>query len=459
MTETNDPLAEFEGLSYEELVEEGRRTEAVYDGSKWRQGDLARQVEEAYGKLKEYAESVGVERALMGQYRLVAEVFSTRQERYPLSWSHHRAVYTHSPEERAHFLAQAVTLGWSVVQLVQHAGKPGSNTSEDFGDGGDGGDGGGGDDGSEDPIYVRVGDLYQIGPHRVLCDDSGNAENVARALGDLVPSIVFTDPPYGVGYVGKTEEALTIDNDARDDAAGSEALDILVKDIIQSGVVELSETTDEFRAAVSGDTHRITVATFEAIAEFLPPGTPYYVCAPAGDMEPVLRHACETLGSLRQTLVWVKNAPVMGRQDYHWQHEFLFYGWTPGAAHSWVSGKAGHVTVLGVTIQRDEKNAPQKDTNGNVLAVLDVHRPSASREHPTSKPIRLALQVLVNHLTKLGVVLDPFCGSGSTLIAANALDVTAVGIELDPRYAQATIQRLENALQTTAELIPPETLD
>ncbi len=237
--------------------------------------------------------------------------------------------------------------------------------------------------------YVKTGDLYAVGPHWVLCGDSSDPDVLRRALGDQPPHLLFTDPPYGVDYEGKTEEALTIEND---------------------------------------ESEEIALDVFAALKGLLPPGTPYYVCSPAGDMEYAMRDAVKLLGSLRQSIVWAKDVMVMGRQDYQWKHELLMYGWVDGAAHSWY-GRRDKVTVW------------------------EIDRPKVSREHPTMKPLELMAEAIRNSTVEGDVVFDPFLGSGSTLVAAAQLGRIGVGVELDPAYAQVAISRLENELQTKAVLL------
>ena len=238
--------------------------------------------------------------------------------------------------------------------------------------------------------YVKTGHLYQIGPHRVLCGDASDPDVVRRALGDLVPNLLLTDPPYGVDYEGKTEEALTIQDDGADSDIAAQA--------------------------------------FRALVGILPPGTPYYVCAPAGDAEYMMRDAVKVIGPLRQSIVWVKDTLVMGRQDYQWKHELLMYGWVAGFAHAWYG-------------RRDK------------TTVWFFDRPKASRQHPTMKPLALRAEPILYSTKKGDVVLDVFAGSGSTVVAAAQLDRIGVAIEIDSGYAQIAVERLENEVQAQAELI------
>lgn len=229
---------------------------------------------------------------------------------------------------------------------------------------------------------VKLGELYQLGNHYLLCGDSTNQANVARLMGGSQASLIFTDPPYGVSYVGKTKEALTIENDSLSD-------DNLAPLLI-----------DAFNAWP------------------LAPGGSYYVCSPAGNTETTFRLALRAaIGlELRQCLVWVKQQFVMGRQDYHWRHESILYGWKEGAAHYFVDDRT-------------------LDT------VWEFDRPKRSTEHPTMKPVELVQNALMNSSKKGDIVFDGFCGSGTTIIAAEKTNRKCRGSEIDPRYCDVIIRR------------------
>jgi site-specific DNA-methyltransferase (adenine-specific) len=130
------------------------------------------------------------------------------------------------------------------------------------------------------------------------------------------------------------------------------------------------------------------------------------------------------LGIWRQTLVWVKQQLVMGRSDYHYRHEPIFYGWKPGAAHTAPPGR-------------------KSDT------IWEFDRPSRSGEHPTMKPVALIEQAITNHTQRNDVVLDLFGGSGSTLIAAHAAGRVARLMELDPKYCDVICKRFQQATGVT----------
>jgi len=226
------------------------------------------------------------------------------------------------------------------------------------------------------------GGVYQLGRHRVMCASSTDSANVQRLMGDVRADLYLTDPPYNVDYTGKTKDALKIENDKKTDG------DFLIF---------LSEA-------------------FKAATDVMKDGAAFYIWH--ADSEGFnFRGACKTVGlDVRECLVWVKNSMVLGRQDYQWRHEPCLYGWKAGAAHSWYSDR--------------------KQTT-----VLEFDRPTRSTEHPTMKPIALLAYQLDNSTKEGDVVLDSFLGSGSTLIAAEQMNRTCYGLELDPRFVDVIRKR------------------
>ncbi len=151
---------------------------------------------------------------------------------------------------------------------------------------------------------------------------------------------------------------------------------------------------------------------------------------------------------MKQCLIWVKNAMVMGRQDYQWKHEPCLYGWKPGAAHYFIDDRT-------ITTVIDDKIELKKLTKAEMLKLLETiysdktpstviycDKPYRSSEHPTMKPI-LLLAPLIENSSKPGwIVADPFLGSGSTMVAAHQMNRVCYGMELDPKYCQVVIDRM-----------------
>ena len=243
----------------------------------------------------------------------------------------------------------------------------------------------------EAPTRANLGDLWQLGEHRVLCGDATKMEDVGRLMGDKKVDLLLTDPPYNVAYVGKTKDALTIENDAMSDSSFRKFL------------------KDAFTAAFA----------------YVKPGGVYYIWH--ADSEGYnFRGALHDIGvQVRQCLIWNKNSMVMGRQDYHWKHEPCLYGWKDGASHLWASDRTQ-------------------------TTVLDFARPTSSQEHPTMKPVELIAYQITNNTKGEDIVLDTFGGSGSTLIAAEKTGRICYMMELDPKYIDVIIKRYEDFTGKTA---------
>jgi site-specific DNA-methyltransferase (adenine-specific) len=245
----------------------------------------------------------------------------------------------------------------------------------------------------EEPI-TKIGDVWKLGEHRVLCGDATSIDAYQKLLGDEKVDLVWTDPPYGVAYVGKTKDALTIENDTLD--AGQ--LESFLRD------------------------------AFTNIFASTKPGACWYVASPSGNLFQSFSIPLSELEVWKHTLVWVKDVLVMGRADYHYRHESIFYGWTPGAAHQ---------------TPPDRK----QDT------IWEFPKPRANREHPTMKPVELIVRAINNSSRAKDLILDPFGGSGSTLIAAEQTQRVARLIELDPKYVDVIVKRWETLTGKKAELL------
>jgi site-specific DNA-methyltransferase (adenine-specific) len=237
---------------------------------------------------------------------------------------------------------------------------------------------------------TRSGEFFELGPHRLLCGDAREASAHRTLLGEERPDLLWTDPPYGVEYAGKTKQKLRIQND---------------------GAAELTD---------------LLAAAFAQIDAVLSPGAPLYIAHPGGKRSLAFLEAFLAAGwSLRQTLVWVKDAIVLGHLDFHYRHEQLLYGFKPG------EGRLGRG---GAGWYGDDAQA----------SVLEFDRPKASRDHPTMKPPELIERCLRNSSKPGALVLDPFAGSGSTLVACEQSGRAARLLELDPRYCDVIIARYEH---------------
>jgi DNA modification methylase len=252
-------------------------------------------------------------------------------------------------------------------------------------------------------VAVARGELWALGDHRLLIGDSTSSADVARAVGEGLVDLVWTDPPYGVAYQGGTEERLSIENDA----LGEDGTRELVRDALRNAPLR--------------------------------PGGSFYVAAPSGPLLLQFMLAVREAGLYHsQTLAWVKDRFVLGRSDFHYRHEAIVTGWSPDDAEP-IAGKEHDGMLYGW-----RKGEPHLFTGGRKLdTVWEVPRPGRSREHPTMKPVELVARALEYSSRPGERVLDLFAGSGTTVIAAEQLDRRAVALELDPRYAQVVIDRWE----------------
>jgi len=240
----------------------------------------------------------------------------------------------------------------------------------------------------------KLGDIWQLGNHRLICGDSTDVNVIERLMDGNKADLYITDPPYNVDYEGKTKDALKIQNDKMDNESFRQFL------------------RDAFYSADS----------------VMRNGAVFYIWH--SDSEGYnFRGACLDVNwKVRECLIWNKNSMVMGRQDYQWKHEPCLYGWKEGASHLWASDR--------------------KQTT-----VLDFSRPNRNAEHPTMKPVALFAYQITNNTHEDDRVLDSFGGSGTTIIACEQLKRTAYSCELDPHYCDIIIQRWENLTGREAVLI------
>lgn len=274
--------------------------------------------------------------------------------------------------------------------------------------------------------FSRPGDVWTLGPHRLAVGDSTDVGTFDRLLAGERVDVVWTDPPYNVAYESKL--AGSIQNDDMGD--------------------------EDFREFLR--------SAFAAMSTGMKPGAAIYVAhADAGEIGVSFRRAFLDAGlKLAACLVWRKDAFTLGRSDYQWQHEPILYGWKHGSRHRWFGGrKLTSVMDLG-----DASPFTQADDGAWVVRVGDrslvirgdvqveevvpsvicESKPKRSDVHPTMKPVALIERMLKNSARPGDLVLDPFGGSGSTLMAADRLGMCARLIELDPKFADVIIRRWQD---------------
>ena len=235
--------------------------------------------------------------------------------------------------------------------------------------------------------YAKKGDIFVFGKHRLMCGDSTKQEDVEKLRDGALMDMIFTDPPYNVDYEG--QDGMKIQNDKQSDE----------------------------------DFYNFLLAAFKNMHESLKPGGPIYVCH--ADSEGVnFRNAFKNAGfKLAECLIWVKNSLVLGRQDYHWRHEPILYGWKEGSGHYFINDRS-------------------QDT------VWEYNKPKVNDLHPTMKPLELVGRAIKNSSKNNDKVMDLFGGSGSTMIAAEQINRTAYLMELDEKYTDVIVKRMIRFIQT-----------
>lgn len=264
----------------------------------------------------------------------------------------------------------------------------------------------------------KLGDVWLLGPHRLAIGSGTDPDVVAAACDGQLADLFITDPPYNVDYTGKTADALKIGGDHQDD--------------------------EGFRQLLAG--------LFAAALANTKRGGPAYVFHADTKGLDFRTQWTEAGWELKQVLVWVKDRFVLGRQDYHWQHEPIIYGWAPGAAHVWTAGR-DLTTLLDDELDLASLTKPQ------MLAMLRGireastairhDRPAASEVHPTMKPVDLYVRLLEPSSSAGDLILDTCAGSGTAAIAAHRTRRRAALVELDPSYADVICRRYAEHTGTT----------
>lgn len=230
---------------------------------------------------------------------------------------------------------------------------------------------------------IVIGDLFEIGDHRLLCGDSTQTDTFEKLFKGQMADLVITDPPYNVSYEGKTKKKLTIDNDKQSD----------------------------------GDFYQFLYDFYTALGSYTKAGGAWYVWFADVEIVNFSKAFIDSGNKLAQMIIWKKNSLVMGRKDYHFIHEPCLYGWKEGAAHGWYSDR--------------------KQTT-----ILEFDRPQRNAEHPTMKPIPLFAYQISNSSKQGDIVADGFGGSGTTMVACHQLNRKAYLVEFDPKYCQVIIDRM-----------------
>ncbi len=254
---------------------------------------------------------------------------------------------------------------------------------------------------------IQPGDVFQCGPHRIMCGDSTKAEDMVALIEDREVHLYWTDPPYGVDYAEKVEYLRQADKTNREG-------DPMVGD---------DKDEDALRQLLSD--------TFRNVGPYLAEYNSHYITF-AGTTLRILLEALHAEGwHLHQVLVWNKNRTILGRSDYRYKHELMVYGWKGRTRNQ------HQFIVYGWKIKH--KFYGYRDPT-----VWDIPAPSKSELHPTMKPVELVERSIVNSTLPNMTVLDTFHGSGTTMIACEKTVRNCLAMEIEPRYVQIAIDRWEH---------------
>lgn len=260
----------------------------------------------------------------------------------------------------------------------------------------------------------KLGEIYQLGEHRLMCGDSTSEEDVAKLCNDETMDLLFTDPPYNVDV--SNSDGLKIANDNMED--------------------------HEFK--------QFLTTAFANASKNLKQGGAFYIWyADSEDLN--FRNSCKENGlDIKQCLIWVKNGFNFGRQDYKWKHEPCLYGWKEGAGHYFIE-EYNHPTVIEDELdfdkmkKEDMKKLLEEIYSKNIpMTAIHENKPLKNDLHPTMKPLKMCADMIRNSSRKSEKVLDLFGGSGSTLITCEQLGRKCYMMEYDPKYVDVIIKRWEN---------------
>ena len=232
----------------------------------------------------------------------------------------------------------------------------------------------------EQAAFVEPGDVWTVGRHRLMCADATQSANLEALVDGKSANLLLTDPPYNVDFTSAS--GLSIKNDKMD--------------------------ADSF--------YQFLLDSFTAAAAVMAPGASAYVFHADTEGLAFRRAFIDAGFKLSGCCIWVKDSLVLGRSPYQWQHEPCLFGWKSGGKHAWY--------------------ADRKQTT-----IWQFAKPKRSKNHPTSKPVDLLAYPMGNSTQPNAIVLDPFAGSGSTLIAAEQTERVAYCMELDPKYASVILRR------------------
>lgn len=287
---------------------------------------------------------------------------------------------------------------------------------------------------------TKLGDVWRLGRHRLMCGDSTSQEDVEILMHGELADLIITDPPYNVNYGDKAQ--------------------MLDEYLPGKGHRNLSHIKNDNMDNASF--YQFMLQVYQSAYEFMRAGAAIYVFH-AESTGHIFRQAFLDAGlKLAQCLIWEKNNFVLGRQDYQWRHEPCLYGWKEGAAHYFINDRTQDTVILEDDIDfeamkkselvayLEELRRKYKDRT----SVIYENKPTRNDIHPTMKPIALMGKFITNSSKSGWNVLDLFGGSGSTLMAAEQLGRNAYLMELDEKFCDVIVKRWEEYTGQSAVRIP-----
>jgi len=294
------------------------------------------------------------------------------------------------------------------------------------------------DEEPEKTSRVEPGDVWKLGSHRLMCGDSTDPADIDRLMDGQLADLIVTDPPYNVDYGRKVDRMNKMlskqSGDAHivNDSMGKEAFELFLHDV------------------------------FENVARITKPGGSLYCFHGAMSAVEFMRAISDSGFKIAQQLIWVKNAFVLSMQDYNWQHEPVIYGWKEGAGHyfaDWFNESTVVDDAKPKDFRKMSKTQLQRaaeemyfQLNRIPTTVVRHDKPTENEDHPTMKPVSVCGRFILNSSRQGETVLDPFGGSGSTLIACDQIGRNARVMELEPKHCDTILRRWEKATRKTAEL-------
>jgi site-specific DNA-methyltransferase (adenine-specific) len=284
------------------------------------------------------------------------------------------------------------------------------------------------------PTRVKMGQIWALGDHRLVCGDSTDPRVVSALMGDETADLLLTDPPYNVDYSEKNDHLVSVGRGAEHEAIDNDSF----------------ATNDEYQ--------KFLTDAVSTSMEHIRNGGAFYIWYAAWFTRETF-NACKDAGlQVRQCLYWVKNRIVLGRQDYQWQTEPCIYGWKDGT-HWFAPTRKEHNVIDDMADLRAMDKKQLIELVESIMLkneetdVLRADKPMVSADHPTTKPVELFARLIRNSTRKGEIVLDVFAGSGTTAMACEQMGRKARMVELSEGYCDVILERWERFTGKSAELI------